>query len=448
MTLAACASALLLAVTNHLTQNVAAIPFLWILPLSLYLLSFILCFDFGRWYRRRLFAGLAAAALPVMAWTISDVDRIRDLSVTIALLCLPAFVVFMVCHGEIAERRPAPAYLTSFYLTVAAGGAIGGLLVGVLAPYALNALYDLPIIVSLTAFVLLYLLWRERTTAPPGIVGRILAGFLIAYCTLLADRLGLAALLALGAVALAGIGLSRGNAVRRSAMLFAMAAGLAAGIACYLTWETWKSDGHAVVLARDFYGALVVVDVPSPGDMGPERILRHGIIEHGEQFLDPRYRRHPTAYYSNSSGAGLAIRALMAQGPVHIGMVGLGAGTLAAYGRSIDRYSIYELDPNVVRIAETQFTFLSDSPAPYRIIQGDARLSLENEPGGNLDLLALDAFSGDAIPVHLLTREAFALYWRHLKPDGMFSPYACHQPLSFAGARRRAGNNGPGQNGP
>jgi predicted O-methyltransferase YrrM len=213
-----------------------------------------------------------------------------------------------------------------------------------------------------------------------------------------------------------------------------MAVGLAAGVAGYLVQETWRSVGRTIVLARNFYGALVVFDRPSEGAMGPARVLRHGTVEHGEQFLDPRYQRIPTAYYTRNSGAGLAMRALMAQAartPIHVGMIGLGAGTLAAYARPGDRYSIYEINPNVVRIARTQFTFLSGSPAPCEIVPGDARLALESEPGGNFDLLAVDAFSGDAIPIHLLTREAFALYWRHLKPDGVLAVHVTNRHVSL-----------------
>ncbi len=434
MALPACASALLLAITSHLTQNVAAIPFLQVLPLSLYLLSFILCFDSGYWYRRGLFACLAAVALPAVAWAISDVDTIRDLKTEVALLCLAAFVLFMVCHGELARRRPAPERLTSFYLTVAAGGALGGLLVGVVAPYALNGLYDAPVIVSLTGFLFVYLAWRERKTQShpdPRLSRPIIAGLLIAYCMLLTDRSGPSAFAALGAAALGVLWVSRESFALRSAMIHAMAVGLAAGIAGYLTHETLRSVGQARMLARNFYGALVVLDTPSERGMGPERVLRHGTIEHGEQFLDPRYKRYPTAYYAANSGAGLAIQALMAQGPVHVGLIGLGAGTLAAYARPVDRYSIYEINPNVIRIAQTQFTYLSDSPAPSAIIPGDARLSLERETDRAFDLLAVDAFSGDAIPVHLLTREAFRLYWRHLKPSGVLAVHVTNRYLSL-----------------
>jgi len=186
------------------------------------------------------------------------------------------------------------------------------------------------------------------------------------------------------------------------------------------------------VLARNFYGVMTVVDVPAAGALGPERLLRHGVIEHGEQFLDPRFALHPTAYYAENSGVGLAIRALMKQGALHIGMIGLGTGTLLAYGRSSDRFAIYEINPDVIRIARADFTFLSGSPAASRIVAGDARLSLGNEPPQKFDLLAVDAFSGDAIPVHLLTRQAFELYRGHLKPDGVLAVHVTNRYLDLA----------------
>jgi SAM-dependent methyltransferase len=368
---------LLLAITNHLTQNIAAIPFLWILPLSLYLLSLILCFESGRWYRRWLFVPLAAASLPVTARFLSGDERIS----AIALLSTATFVLFMVCHGELARRRPIPAQLTSFYLMIAAGGALGGLFIALAAPYLFNALYDLPIVLSLTALLLLYLLWIARAL---------------------------------------------------KVTLFTLVAGITFGFIGILAHKTWNSFGYSRLLVRNFYGSLVVYDNTMPRAMGPVRVLRNGMIAHGEQFLWQQNRRYPTTYYAHDSGIGRALTALMQQGPVNVGVIGLGAGTLAAYARPIDRYSFYEINPKVVRIATTQFTFLKDCPAPHAVIPGDARLSLEREPPKQFDILAVDAFSGDSIPVHLLTREAFELYWRHLKPNGVLAVHVSNKYLSLA----------------
>jgi hypothetical protein len=462
MGLAGCASGLLLAVTNHLTQNVAAIPFLWVLPLSLYLLSFILCFDSDRWYKRWIFTRLGAIALAGMAYAISEESTINDLRLAVGFFCVTLFVLFMVCHGELARRRPAPAYLTSFYLMVSVGGALGGLFIGFAAPYFFNALYDLPLMVSMTAYVLLWLLWKERGIKGSGAsdssdsskfldepydkpVVLVLVGGLFGYIAIRIVQgrfLGGAAFLngpwdtyvLLGltvALALYLLWRTRGG-TDDSLILFALAAGLAFGISGFLARDTYQGLNHARVLARNFYGALVVYDDSgSGGSMGPFRVLRHGTIDHGEQFLWPQNRRFPTTYYAKGSGVGITIQTLQMQGPMHVGVIGLGAGTLTSYARPIDRYRVYDINPLVLKIAQTQFTYLLDCMAPHDVVLGDARLSLENEPPQKFDVLAVDAFSGDAIPVHLLTREAYSLYWKHLKPDGVLAVHVSNRYLSL-----------------
>jgi len=456
MGLAACASALLLAVTNHLTQNVAAIPFLWVLPLSLYLLSFILCFDSDRWYFRWLFTRLAAVSLPTMAYAISTEASFSDLRLAVAFFCTTLFILFMVCHGELARRRPSPRYLTSFYLMVSVGGAVGGLLIGFVAPYFTNALYDLPVVLCLTAFLLLWLLWRERGSrvAAEGaakfldapydkpVIGVLIAG-LIGYLVyrlhaanhggpkfLNADYdpwvlLGIA-----GAIALYVLWRGRGS-VDEGTVLFTVAAGLVIGMAGFLARDTYNSIGHSRVLVRNFYGALRVYDSDTDGTMGPVRTLRHGTIDHGEQFLLPQNQRFPATYYSAQSGVGLAIHTVQVQGPMNVGVIGLGAGTLTTYARPVDHYTVYDINPVVLKIALTQFTFLESCMGPHEVILGDARLSLEAEQPKQFDVLAVDAFSGDAIPVHLLTREAFALYWRHVKRDGVLAVHVSNRFLSL-----------------
>ena len=461
LALAACPSALLLAVTAHMTGNIAAIPFLWVLPLSLYLLSFILSFAGDHWYRRGLFAPLAAVALPVAAWLVSGSERISDrglmdVRTAIGLLSAAMFALFMVCHGELARRRPAPAHLTRYYLMVAAGGAIGGAFVTVVAPYCFNALYDLPIVLSLTAFLFVHLLWiaparprpvKSRGKAGPAGGGPLVfipAGLTVAYIAarLVAGASGAAPfldapydtpvlLLLTGSAGAYLLWRHRGSPGARLIWLTAVA-GLAVGFAGILVRETWRSFGYARLLSRNFYGSLVVYDDETPRPMGPVRVLRNGAIDHGEQFLWPRNRRYPTTYYARQSGVGLALAALMQPGPISVGVVGLGAGTLAVYARPSDRYCLYEINPNVVKIANTQFTFLAGCLSPHEIVPGDARLSLDRESPRQFDLLALDAFSGDSIPVHLLTREAFHLYWRHLKPAGVLAVHVSNKYLSLA----------------
>ncbi len=454
MGLAACASALLLSVTNHLTQNIAAIPFLWVLPLSLYLLSFILCFDSDRWYNRWIFTRLGAVALPAMAYAISGESDISSLRVSLAFFCTTLFVLFMVCHGELARRRPAPAYLTSFYLMVSVGGAIGGLLIGFAAPYLLNGLYDLPIVVSLTSLMLVYLLWIERgkgaanesfldqpyDKAVLGILSVALLGYVAGR--LVMARSGAPAFLTspydarillgiAGAIAVYVLWRGRGS-INEGFVMFAIAAGLAIGISGFLARDTWDSVRGSQLLVRNFYGALRVYDEPSDGSWGIVRVLRHGTIDHGEQFLDPQHERFATTYYSANSGVGMAIRKLQPAGPMNVGVIGLGSGTLATYGRPGDHYTFYDINPVVPGIAQNQFRFLADCQAQHQIILGDARLSLEAEPSKQFDVLAVDAFSGDAIPIHLLTRQAFALYWRHMKSDGILAVHVSNKFLNLA----------------
>ncbi|HEY3827196.1 MAG TPA: fused MFS/spermidine synthase [Bryobacteraceae bacterium] len=480
MGLAACASALLLAVTNHLTQNIAAIPFLWVLPLSLYLLSFILCFDSDRWYWRWLFIRLGAVALPAVAYAISTESDIGNLQLALGFFCTALFVLFMVCHGELARRRPAPAYLTSFYLMVSVGGAAGGLLIGFAAPYFLNGLYDLPIVVSLTGFMLVYLLWLERgrpaskaidessfareVTAGSGtgtrsdkIIIAVLTLALIGYIVvrLAAAKFGYPVflktpflnapydspvLLGIAGLIIAYIfwrgrgaldNKSLDKSLNEGFVTFVIAAGLAIGICGFLARDTWNSVKDSRVLARNFYGALRVYDEESSGSMGPVRTLRHGTIDHGEEFLLPQNQRFATTYYATKSGVGLAIQKLQNTGPINVGVIGLGAGTIATYGRPVDHYTFYDINPLVLHIARTQFHFLRDCMAPNEVVLGDARLSLEGEKSKQFDVLAVDAFSGDAIPVHLLTRQAYQLYWRHLKPDGVLAVHVSNKYLNL-----------------
>jgi hypothetical protein len=515
--LAACASALLLAVTNHLTQNVAAIPFLWVLPLSLYLLSFILCFDSDRWYKRRFFAKLAAVELPAIAYSMSDSGNFTSLKIAVAMFSAALFVFFMVCHGELARRRPSSRYLTSFYLMVSVGGAIGGVLVGFVFPYVLPALIDLPIILSLTAFLFTWLLWRDyaasqhqniddflnepndkyvmgfltvcavafaaarlvmaKYNGAPALLSASfdapvllsLVGIFVLYllwrsrggldpATEKRDRVvllillvanvalavlfhykpypePLAVLTPVGLLALYLMWRSR-DSFDNNAVVCALAVGLSCGMAGYLARETWNAIGSARLLARNFYGALVVYDEGSNGDMGPVRVLRHGTINHGEQFLWPQFLRHATTYYAEKSGLGLALRSLRIEGNINVGSIGLGAGTTAVYARPGDHYYFYDINPNVPVIANTQFSFLLHCYGTHEVILGDARLSLENELNRGVnrkfDLLSVDAFSGDAIPVHLLTREAYKIYWQHLKPDGVLAVHVSNLYLSLA----------------
>ena len=385
--LAGSASALLLAVTNHLSQNVASIPFLWILPLALYLLSFILCFESSFWYRRVIFLPLFVGALLVMALDLSGKLREFAFREQIELFAGALFLCCMVCHGELARIKPAARFLTGFYLMTSVGGAIGGLFVAFIAPRVFNALYEFPIAIVCCAIAVLLVYYREQP---------------------------------------AGIAL---KSARQITWLAAFAGTVWLGI--FLFHETSKTVKDAVLLVRNFYGALRVNDQPKSADTDALRELTHGTINHGEQFLDPVRRHEPTTYYGPRSGIGLLLRDLSIKGPLKVGVVGLGTGTIAAYGKPGDEYRYYEINPLVIEIAKRQFHYLEDSRAHVETVLGDARLSLEREPPQNFDVIAVDAFSSDSIPVHLLTREAFAVYFRQLKPDGVLAIHISNRYLDL-----------------
>ena len=340
MGLAACASVLLLAVTNHMSQNIAAIPFLWILPLSIYLLSFILCFEGSGWYRRTPYLQLAAVALGSMAYAMSS-EEVGSLPIRIMLplFAMGLFTCSMVCHGELARLKPHPRYLTQFYLMVSAGGALGGILVGLVA--------------------------------------------------------------------------------------------LAVALITYLGIEIRESERGARVLVRNFYGGLKVRDSGPQTRLDTVRSLTHGTINHGEEYLNPTRRDLPTTYYGPNTGVGVAIRDKQTRGPIRVGVIGLGTGTISAYGRAGDYYRFYEINPLVPRLARSEFHFVGDSKARVDITMGDARLSLEREPPQNFDVLAVDAFNSDSIPVHLLTRQAMDLYFHHLKPDGILAVHISNRYLDL-----------------
>jgi hypothetical protein len=385
--LPACASVLLLAITNHLSQNIAAIPFLWILPLSLYLLSFILCFEGTRWYRRNLFLGLFAVAGAGLAYALGPDSQNGAIKVMIPFFAACLFIFCMVCHGELVRLKPHPSRLTTFYVMIALGGALGGVFVGLVAPRMFSGFYELPLGLA-ACMVLVFLVLRADPES--GLAGPWLRP----------APLG-AAVLTLAIVGYTGFVIQqRGTNVR--------------------------------VLVRNFYGGLKVVDATADDDDSqPIRRLTNGTITHGEQYLDPRFQGRPTTYYGPNTGVGRAIRQLQQSGPIRVGVIGLGTGTLAAYGRPDDYYRIYDINPLVLRLANTQFTFLKNCKAHVEVTLGDARLSLERETPQNFDILAVDAFSSDAIPVHLLTREAFVLYFQHLKASGVLAVHVSNKHLDL-----------------
>jgi SAM-dependent methyltransferase len=365
LALSATGSVLLLAVTNHLTQNVAAVPLLWLAPLVLYLLSFILTFEGGSWYQPRRLWVVLVIALGAMGWLVADPRFEFTLSLQLAVFLAGLFIACLFCHGELYRTRPAASGLTAFYLTISAGGALGGALVAVVAPLLFDAYYELGI--------------------------------------------GLVMVALLAALRLAPLG-----PLPRYASLAAVL-----GVAACAMYEAVEYRKDVRFSERNFYGVLRVKEHGNPGEERYVRRLVHGAIMHGEQYQTGKWRTFLTSYYTDYSGIGAAIRSKQPDGPMRVGVIGLGTGTIAAYGRKGDLYRFYDINPAVVGVAKSEFTFLSDSPATVEIAVGDARLSLERDPPQQFDVLAVDAFSGDAIPVHLITREALAVYLRQVKPDGI-----------------------------
>jgi len=375
--LPACGSVLLLGVTNHLTQNVASIPFLWVLPLSLYLLSFTLAFWGPALYPRAFYMPLLAVSILGMDVLFSAPFVVSPLRILLPVFCIGLFAGCMVCHGELARLAPDLQYLTPYYLAIAAGGALGGIFVGVAAPLFFRTTYELPLGIAACAILALISLIRN-----PG-------------------------------------GNNVGAWWQRALLILASSISIVVVVSLMLL--VFQPPKGYRLLDRNFYGVLKVVDEGTPGDRNSRRILSHGSINHGAQFLQPDRHLEPITYFHPDSGVGLAIRSRGSSNPLRVGIIGLGAGIIAAYGRTGDVYRFYEINPLVVKIADSDFTYLRDSRAEVEVILGDGRLSLEREPQQKYDVLIADAFSGDAIPIHLLTREAIQLYLRHLKKDGILA---------------------------
>lgn len=374
LALPALACGLLLAVTNHITQHVASIPFLWVLPLAVYLLSFVLTFESDRWYRRRGFLAAGALLLAACAYGLQH-SLGTQVRTAVPLYVGGLFVLSMCLHGEMARRRPAPRHLTRFYLMLSLGGAVGGIAVGLLAPLLLPAYYELGLLLLLSA----------------------LAGAWV----LRGKRLATAAALALAA------------------------------LASHSLWSQIRNDHEdARELRRNFYGTLLTAQPPREHPLDAVRQLYHGSVRHGEQFLAVARRGEPTAYYGANSGVALAIAAAP-PGPRRIGLIGLGVGTLATYARPGDVYRFYEINPQVFELADAEFSFLADSPGRIERVLGDARLQLEAEPPQAFDVLAVDAFSGGSVPVHLLTAEAIDQYFRHVKPGGILAFHVTNRFLDL-----------------
>jgi hypothetical protein len=383
LALSAAGSVMLLATTNQMCQEVAVVPFLWVLPLALYLLSFVICFDSPRWYHRKAFVLLLAVSSGLASFVLDRGPAIR-LDFQLAVYATALFACCMVCHGELVRSKPAPRYLTLFYLVVSAGGALGGLFVALAAPALFTGYWEYHLGLGFCCLLAMTACLRDRES----LLGRLspLAGWGIAsscFCVLVVS----------------------------------------------LAKQAISQDGGTLEKTRNFYGVLRVERKAGP-EQEPRFNLAHGRIVHGFQFEDPNKRDWPTSYFGPGSGIGLALTwhpKRMLADPVEqglrVGIVGLGAGTIAVYGRPNDYIRFYEINPDVVRMANEYFSFLKDCRARYDVILGDGRIQMEREihagHAQQFDVLAMDAFSGDAIPMHLLTRECFRICWLQLRRQGL-----------------------------
>lgn len=391
--LSVCGVVLLLAVTQQLTQNVPPVPFLWIVPLALYLLSFTLVFNRDSWYQRSVWLYLFAISL-VMALLLYYLGRQFDLFSQLVLYLVLLFSGCMLCHGELARSKPAHGALTAFYLILAAGGVLAGVLVNILAPLLFSKYWEFPLVLLAILWLVSLSQWRQQ-----------------AFWQNTVSALG--------------------------GVLF---------IGCFMLAEHWLGQ-HDVAKSRNFYGSLTVRDVQIQGQW--QRQLIDGTTSHGAQYLTPELTQTPLSYYRPATGVALAIKHFLPADPNRsasqlqqrqLGLVGLGAGALAAYGRPGDSIYFYEINPAVIAAATQHFSYVADSAAEVEIYTGDARLVLaeqwQQQGSKQFDILVLDAFSSDAIPMHLLTREAMALYWQHLLPDGVLAVHISNNYLDLTSVLR------------
>lgn len=442
--LAAFASIMLFGTTSQLTQDVAPIPLLWVLPLALYLLSFIICFENERWYARGIFhpAFGVTIVLGCIVLTNPYSGIVRQIVIYSALL----FCACMVCNGELVRLRPHSKDLTAFYLMVSVGGAIGGICAAIIAPHIFLDYWEFQLAIAGSAVLLFVVLLREDDSwvhrrAPlvelaifavalflPELTGDVTHQTRFVYNAAVTTSIAL-----MGMVALRrrDTGLFRRPG---SLMQFALAIGLVV-LAKVLLITVRAGLRNSQIASRNFYGTLAVIKNDASSPQWYNYAMRNGRIFHGWQYPEADKRSEPTSYYGRSSGIGLLMlersrhaRPASPEGQFRVGIVGLGIGTIAAYGRPGDYIRYYEINPDVIKVAADPhgyFTFLRDSRAKIDVIRGDARLSMQRELRNGepqrFDVLVIDAFSGDAIPVHLITKEAMDVYLREVKPDGVIA---------------------------
>lgn len=381
--LSATATLMLLAITAIQTQSIAPIPFLWILPLSLYLLSFILCFSGDRWYWRNFYAYVFFITAPFVL--VFSLVQAPSVFLGILIYSLTLFSCCMLCHGELYHLRPHPSRLDTFYVLVALGSVISGVFVGIIAPLLFRGYWELYLAFYASFFVALIALVHYKGS----VISRKMKFFFTS----------------------------------EKEMYICLAIAFPTILVTVMFAITWISGYNSVKHWRSFYGVVTVKERVMPNVT--QKSLVHGNVIHGIQYTSTAARYKPNAYFSEQSGLGLAIRELQKKDKhMNVAVLGLGIGTIAAYGRQGDHYRFYEIIPQVKDIAYNQFTYLTDSKANVDVVLGDGRLSIEKEAKNNdpkYDILVMDAFSDDAIPVHLLTQEAFAVYLDRINPKGVIA---------------------------
>jgi hypothetical protein len=366
------------AVTSYLTANIAAIPLLWILPLAVYLITIILAFQFGQFLPRAILTRFLVVMLAGLGYMLSKVDVSLPMSIGMSFFLVEVFISCLFCHTEAYAIRPKrSSESTVFYLCFAAGGALGSFLIGIASPVIFSFNYDLALSFLATALLALAVTWSGGWT---------------------------------------------------QRLLWSVSSILLIALVFMIQTAYQRNTPLAI---RNFYGSLRVRQSTAAYPGFTMRTLANGTIQHGTQIFSPALSRTPTTYYAEDSGVGLALRFCCEGRARNIGVIGLGVGTIAAYGHPGDQIRFYEINPAVAPIAQHLFTYLRDSAARVDIVEGDARSSLTGEPPQHFDVLVIDAFSGDAIPLHLLTTEAIALYKRHLAPGGILAFHISNQHVNL-----------------
>ena len=373
--LSMCGTGMLAATTNQLCQEVAAIPLFWVWPLGLYLGSFVICFESPRWYKRVLFGRLAATLIPA-ACIVTSLGLGAPFWVQATIDSAAFFVCLMLCHGELAERRPEEEWLTWFYLAVAGGGVLGTLLVVFVAPHVFLSYLEFPLFLMLAGLATVALWWREKLMKLTALVP------------------------------------------------------LALGSLVPVAYLEKSNTGPIMAEMRNFYGIVRVTE--QSDSRGLKLMMTHGQTLHGAEYIAEKAHPKASTYYTPETGVGMAIGEHR-KGPMDVGVVGLGAGTLASYAKPGDRWTFYEINPDVIRLAHEPFTYLRSAAENARVdvVEGDGRLGLQKDSGAKFDILVVDAFSSDSIPVHLLTRECGQVYKSRLKSDGILAVHISNRTLDL-----------------